>query len=160
MRWLETNSGCKIQVDDEDYDDLKKYTLSLDKDGYAYFRIVHDGKNIFIHRLLSGAGKGEIADHKDGNIFNCQRDNLRIVNTYQSAANRARVAGGTSKYKGVMYTKSTAKGKEYWYWCAKLKKHGVLMLNKRFATELEAALAYDEAAKIHHGEYARLNFPV
>jgi hypothetical protein len=29
----------------------------------------------------------------------------------------------------------------------------------RFKTEIEAAKAYDDAAKIHHKQFAHLNFP-
>lgn len=124
--------------------------------GYAVGKI--GGKKVKMHRIVMQAKEGEIVDHINGIVTDNRRENLRIVNAYQSSVNRASVAK-TSQYKGVYFSSKTIKGKVYGYWYAKVKKHGKDMYRKGFKTELEAALAYDVAALEHHGEYARLNFP-
>ncbi len=42
-------------------------------------------------------------------------------------------------------------------WKAQIKFNNVIYYLGMFATELEAAKAYNEAAERYHGEYARLN---
>lgn len=58
----------------------------------------------------------------------------------------------TSKYRGVSQTHN---GK----WIAQICYAGNRSHLGTFDNELEAAHAYDEAAKKHHGDRARLNFP-
>lgn len=144
-----------FEVDDEMLEELEKFQWGGVKDGYAMVQVP-------LHRLIMKAPRGTIVDHRDGNPKNCRSDNLRFATPSQSSANTASVQGKSSQYKGVYRTNHNTKHAEkdykYEYWWAKVKKDGKEK-KKRFKTELEAALWYDEMAKEIHGEYARLNFP-
>lgn len=58
----------------------------------------------------------------------------------------------TSKYKGVNWNKKQKK------WIAKIRnEQGCKEHLGCFLTEIDAAVAYNHAAKVIHGEFARLN---
>ena len=58
-----------------------------------------------------------------------------------------------SKYKGVHWHKNHRK------WLARITFEKNTIHLGYFRNEIEAAKAYDEAAKKYHGEFASLNFP-
>jgi hypothetical protein len=58
-----------------------------------------------------------------------------------------------SKYKGVCPTNRNRP------WQARIKVNGKTINLGTYKTEIEAAKAYDVAAKKYHGEFANLNFP-
>lgn len=58
-----------------------------------------------------------------------------------------------SRFRGVTWDYRRQK------WMAKLKANGKFVNIGRFADEVEAAQAYDAAARIHFGQKAKLNFP-
>lgn len=62
--------------------------------------------------------------------------------------------GGTSQYLGVSLSK---RGKKRWYACITLGGKTVSL--GRHECEIDAAKAYDTAARTHYGDFARLNFP-
>lgn len=105
---------------------------------------------IKMHQLVMGALG---VDHRNGNGLDNRRQNLRLATGSQQGANRRPYPGGSSQYKGVSWHKSQGN------WRA------VIKVNRRsrhlggFATEEEAARAYDEAAVAAFGEFAYLNFP-
>jgi len=59
-----------------------------------------------------------------------------------------------SQYKGVSWWAPVNR------WRARITIDRKVVTIGRFLTELEAAAAYDRLASEHHGEYAKLNFPV
>lgn len=118
-------------------------------DGYAV-----NGSLGRMHRWLLGLSVGDgMVDHRDGDRLNNRRANLRMVNDSLNQANR-RVVRGASKFKGVCrQTRPASKS----VWVARIVVSGRQMHLGSFDDEVQAALAYNEAAKRHFGEYAHLN---
>jgi hypothetical protein len=107
-----------------------------------------------MHRQLLELPVGVRGDHRYNNGLNNQRINLRPASCRQNSANcrkRQRVAG--SKYKGVSWSK---RGRGAWV--VQIGKRPYAYVG-RFQSEIEAAQAYDLAAKKIYGEFARPNFP-
>jgi hypothetical protein len=67
--------------------------------------------------------------------------------------NRRKKKNTTSQFVGVNFYKPSKK------WDSRITHQGKRIKLGRFVSEIEAARAYDEAAKKYYGEFARLNFP-
>lgn len=155
MKTIKTNGnngkGKVALVDNEDKRWLSMWSWYLHSNGYAAARI--KGKIRRMHELLIYKFPDYWIDHTNGNPLDNRKENLRLATKSQNGAN-SKSRGGTSKYKGVYWHKANKK------WCANIrvnhKKHNL----GSFADEIEAAKAYDEAAKEHFGEFARLNFSI
>jgi len=106
----------------------------------------------YLHRFVMGADPGFDVDHIDGNTLNNCRSNLRICTHQQNQQNIIRSTPSRSGYRGVVQTRSGR-------WAARLKTDGICHYFGTFDTPEEAAIARDNAARKHFGEYARLNFP-
>ena len=107
-----------------------------------------------MHRQIMNAPKGTPIDHKDHNGLNNTRENLRLATISENARNCEKTKRPTSsKYKGVCWNKKSKK------WQAHIHYNGISIHLGLFDSEEDAAKAYDEAAKIYHGEFAVLNFP-
>ena len=79
----------------------------------------------------------------DGNYH---KENCRWVNRDIGNHNKSKPSDCTSSFKGVYYDKARDK------WVARLNRKGVVHLQKRFETELEAALAYDNTSEEVYGD--------
>jgi hypothetical protein len=152
MMIIETTQGHIIMVDDQDYDRLSKFTWHISRDnrtGYQQVRAMKDGKKIKMHRFILGLTDPKvICDHIDGNIFNCQRSNLRACTHRQNMMNR-RKRKGTSPYKGVI-----KRGQKFE---AHIKIPEKRLYLGIFVTQELAAQAYNRAAVKYFGEFANLN---
>jgi hypothetical protein len=98
-------------------------------------------------------------DHEDGNTLDNRRVKLRVATASQNGANmhkRALGAPTTSRYKGVNFMSDRVRPKP---WRAYGKKNRLMVHLGTFATESEAARAYDEWARQTFGNFACLNFP-
>ncbi len=83
---------------------------------------------------------------------------LPIANVILFLIYTKKIKNGTSKFLGVFLKKENKKLvsgniKEYYYWVATIRKNNKVFNLGRFKNEIEAAMAYDEAAKIHHKKF-------
>jgi hypothetical protein len=117
-----------------------------------YVRVTIDQHKYFAHRLIWKMAYGDIPDglmidHIDRDGTNNRLDNLRLVTNQQNQMNRR--ADNGKAHKGVYKARDRFKAEI-------TTPSGRLYLGS-FDTEKEAAKAYDEAAKSHHGVYAKIN---
>lgn len=142
-------------VDEAMYEELNQYKWHFNG-RYAARTDPESSKPIYMHRQILhklNAPRAAYTDHIDGNTLNNQRNNLRDVTGAQNGYNKRTTKNAVSPYKGVTYERKKQ------CWRAAIYPHGMRRCLGYFHDEIEAALAYDRAACIHFGEYARLNFP-
>lgn len=106
---------------------------------------------ILMHRAILGASDGVYVDHINGNKLDNRRSNLRIATPQQSAYNTTKP--NKNGYRGV--TLHAGRAKPYQ---ASIHLNGRKKSLGYYATAREAAAAYDAAALLHQGEFAKLNF--
>lgn len=96
---------------------------------------------------------GFVIDHINGNGLDNRFCNLRIATYAENAANsrKRRQDNTTSEYKGVWLAKDIWRKKR---WVARIRANGKRRHLGHFATQEEAAVAYDAAAKDLYGEFA------
>lgn len=159
MKQIPLNQGYVALVDDEDYEELAKYTWHAvvgRRTVYAYrFGPRKEGrKHIPMHRSLLNAPADMDVDHIDGNGLNNTRANIRLATTSQNNGNRAKTVRKTySRFKGVTWYKRENR------WVAQIVTNNKRRYLGIFTNEEDAARAYDKAALEQWGEFAKLNFP-
>ncbi len=110
----------------------------------------------YLHRAVSDLPITQKIDHVNGNGLDCRKDNLRPVTQQQNTHNKRGSRFSTSKFKGVHF-KATGRGRKRWVAQIRAMERNICI--GCFATELEAARAYDAAAVKHFGTFSRINFP-
>lgn len=152
---IKLTKGYFVSFDKNDYPLIKPFKwhacVGIRGHVYAKTNIRVDGKQkkLAMHRLIIGATSEQNVDHKDGDTLNNSRNNLRICSQRENVMNtRARRASGL---KGAYFVKRLNK---YQAMISANKKQIYLGL---YLTEVEAARAYNLAAKRYHGDFARLN---
>lgn len=156
-------------VDDEDYDELIKHNWHVRICSKSHLYAVRykkiNGLKLLIkmHRqILSVKDKKILVDHKDHNGLNNQRSNIRICNTSENLKNCRKKSNTSSKYLGVYLStcKRVRKNGNLYFrqsWVASIRVNKKKKFLGSFSNEIEAAIAYNLAATLYHGEFANLN---
>ena len=138
----------KVLIDVEDLESVKKYKWYAVSDGYIY--AVIKGDQVRLHRFLLQLPPGILGDHKDGNVLDNRRQNLRACNHQENCRNRGRMSNNKSGVTGVFWSKKTGK------WIAAI---GVDRSPKHlgcFDNFEDAVRVRREAERQYFGEFARV----
>lgn len=111
---------------------------------------LHSAPTTYLHRLLCPSNHH--VDHINGNPLDNRRANLRPCTAQENHRNKRRHKDGSSNFKGVSLGKNGKWSGQIW---DGKKLHHLGM----FTNEHDAARAYDRAARVMFGEFAKLNFP-
>lgn len=158
MMFVGLTQGKVALVDDADYEKVSQFKWYACRRGCNWYASRHlkmvGGKQklqSLHHFLVPGVKR---LDHEDGNGLNNQRKNLRPATCKQNCQNRKKVFGCSSPFKGVCWAADRGLWRAYIY---PINRRRIAL--GQFSDPVKAARTYDVAAKIHFGEFARLNFP-
>ncbi len=147
---------CKVAlIDEDDFNLVGNLRWCASQNGqnwYAMRALPRNGRRQLhqrMHHLILGKS---LIDHINGNGLDNRRENLRIASNRENCFNQRKRAG-SSTYKGVCFDIESDK------WLVQIQVNGKRKKIGRFKNEVEAALAWDEAARLYYKEFAALNFP-
>lgn len=159
FRRIPLSQGQYAIVDPEDYERLSKYKWHVKKEPRTFYAIRSEPykkgrrrKNITMHRVILPVPEGLFVDHINHNGLDNRKANLRPATKRQNTCNsRPSRNKKYTKYKGVWWHKDSKK------WVATIRHNYKGIHLGYFDDEIEAAKAYDRAARKYQGEYAKIN---
>ncbi len=160
FRRIYLGEGKWTIVDPQDYYRLKNFKWIVYGTGSNFYviryKIIDQKKTTIVsmHREITNPPDNLLVDHRNVNALDNRRADLRLATNSQNQCNRPKTRlKTTSRYIGVHFDKRAGR------WAAMIRKKGKKTWLGYYDCEIEAARAYDAAAREYHGEFARLNFP-
>jgi hypothetical protein len=157
-RIIPLTRGQNTLVDTADYEWLNQWNWCALWNKYTQSFYAARGKSVNGHtkafqmaREILHCNPNENADHRNHDTLDNRRKNLRKATSLQNNNNQKIRSDNTSGYKGVSWNRSMK------MWVARIQHKGKRIFLGYFASAKKAALAYDNAAKKFHGEFAVLN---
>jgi hypothetical protein len=141
-------SGMRSRCYNPNASNFKRYGgrgITICEEWYKDFKVFYDWS------LNNGYLPGLIIDRKENDGNYCP-ENCRWATCSESIQNTRKQSNNTSGYKGVYKV-------PYDKWAVSIFAEGKKYFLGSFFNIIDAARAYDEAAKKYHGEFACLNFP-
>lgn len=151
FRYIPLTQGQNAMVDAYDFEWLSQWNWCAcwspsTKSFYARRGL----PTIHMHRVILGCKRGEFVDHINHNTLDNRRQNLRRCGHRANSHNRGLRSDNSTGFKGVYLRRSGR-------WQGQFTLNGKRISLGYFNTAREAAQAYNSAAMVHHGEFARLN---
>lgn len=165
MKEIKLTQGQFALIDDDDYERVNqfKWYARYDKKRNTFTALTNIRNNkkqisIYMHRAIMNATDEKILiDHINHNTLDNRKENLRLCSVNENNYNRKINKNNNSGYKGVHLARYNRKNKIYIYYRAKIQTDNIEVSLGLFKTAKKAAIAYNEAAKKYHGEFAYLN---
>lgn len=148
--WYWPDSGEFMKDPYSSWDDTNQPRLNSN----GYWIINYKDKTYFVHKLIfyiMGFDIPDIVDHINLDKTNNRWTNLRAVDKRQNNTNQPKRKDNTSGFKGVYFHKSHNK------WMARISHHGKSKFLGYATTPEEAAIIYNEAVPLYHGEHGWRN---
>jgi hypothetical protein len=154
MKKIKLTQGKITLVDDEDFELLSKHRWCATKIGNNFYavRCARNNERVYMHHIITGKPlPGFLIDHINHDGLDNQKRNLRLCSKTQNGMN---IKPKVNKLKGI--TKINEHRRKPWRAQIVVNKKHINLGN--FGNEIDAAFAYDAAAKKYFGEFAALNF--
>ena len=159
MKTINLSRGFLALVDDEDFEALSKNKWSAHTSGATHIcasrnvKLQNSRCVVLMHReILKVSDRNLHVDHVDGNPLNNQKANLRVCSRQENMQNSKLRTDNKLGLKGVSLRRSKSSPYQATIQAGKVQRYlGV------FATAEQAHAAYCAAAKVLHGEFARLS---
>lgn len=153
MRYIKLTQGKYAIVDDDDFLLLNSVKWCLVAGGVYAGRKYHN-KTQYMHVAIAKIHDGflttdSVVDHINGNQLDNRKSNLRVCTQAENTRNR-KAQNVTSKYKGVGFDKKAGK------WRARIRDNYKHIFLGYFDYPEDAAIAYENAARLRHGEFASI----
>ena len=153
VKTIPLSRGLVAIVDADDYDRLAQYKWHVYRSGRSFYaRRYCCGNYIIMHHEIIYIPPGKVCDHINHNTLDNRKCNLRACTPSQNMHNQLPREGGTSRYKGVCWSKENRK------WVATIHYHRDQIYIGSYDYEEDAAIAYDDKAIELFGKFACLNF--
>lgn len=155
---IQLTQGQVALVDAADLPALEQYHWTAFRSRNTWYAKAHVGdKTIYMHRLIlfgeDASTEKRTVDHVNGNGLDNRRKNLRAVTHTQNMQNSVGRQGiRKSRFKGV-----SVRTHPKTPYRAVIDVEGKQIHLGYFASECDAADAYNSAAEIHFGAHARVN---
>lgn len=161
FRRIGLSQGKYAIVDTDDYERLRRHKWHVCKRDRTYYAIrgqwspeLKKRLTIAMHREVIDVPDDLYVDHINHHGWDNRKANLRPATAADNARNaRYPKINTTSKYRGVWYNKKKKR------WRAVIGINNTRKIIGYFRDEIDAAKAYDKAAKKYYKEFAILNFP-
>lgn len=166
MKRIPLSRGMIATVDDEDYARIATNKWFAQQGARAWYakREAKHGRAapshmVYMHREIVNAPPGSEVDHINGDGLDNRRSNLRVSTRRENARNLRKKPGCASRFKGVARTR----GGRWRAYISDAERYANGKARQRalgsFDSEIDAARAYDAAARLSFGSFASLNFP-
>lgn len=144
------SKGKIALVDDELFSEMSLWNWYFD--GRYAARKEH-GVKIYMHRQILSVVGSEV-DHRNHNKLDNRRFNLRVCTHKENQRNFPIRVTSTNGFKGIKFYRGRNLKKP---WQSAIRIDGRKVSLGYFSTKEQAALAYNQAALKHFGEFACLN---
>lgn len=143
-------------VDDEDFDSLSQYKWFAVLRGrttkiFYVMRAAGHGQRSMHRFILKASGDSRVVDHINRDGLDNRKQNLRLCSQRENMRN-SKQRNGSSRFKGVHWISARPN-----LWRAEIRSENGSEHLGYFTCEGCAAIAYDQAARNLHGEFARIN---